>query len=259
VAARSRIFRGRRAQLEAIGSIQTAFVQLVYPWLVTRESAQLPGALEPPDALLTGLLAANALTVGTWRSVAHTPVTGLMDVEPVLAKSELDAHLPYQGPVGTRRVPRTLRERITIVGPSATGFRLLSDVTTDDDEAYRPANVNRLVASLVRAARLIGESTVFANSGAAVWRRLASALEALLLQLWGDGALAGDSASDAFDVRCDRSTMTQADLDAGRLIVRVEFTAASPIQAIRVIVSMDEGGQVTLASSQDDNVPADTR
>jgi phage tail sheath protein FI len=108
--------------------------------------------------------------------------------------------------------------------------------------------VNRLVAALVRAAHRAGESAVFANSGEALWRRLRSSLESLLLGLWGQGALAGGSASEAFEVRCDRSTMTQADLDAGRVVARVQFTAASPIERISVVFAMDEGSQVTLTA-----------
>jgi len=79
-----------------------------------------------------------------------------------------------------------------------------------------------------------------------LWRRLRSALEGLLLQIWGDGALAGASAAEAFDVRCDRSTMTQADLDNGRAIARVQFIAASPIERITVVFAMDEGSQVSV-------------
>ncbi len=81
----ARAFASRVAQWEAARSIQTAFVQLVYPWLRTRESVRLPGGVEPPDAMLAGLLANNALTRGTWRSAAREPVFGLLDLEPVLS------------------------------------------------------------------------------------------------------------------------------------------------------------------------------
>jgi hypothetical protein len=244
----SRIFASRRAQREHAASIQTAFVQLVYPWLRTRESVRLPGDVEAPDALLAGLLANNALTQGTWRSAAREPVFGIINLEPALSIAELGGDLPYQHSTGANRLPRTMRERISIIAPTPTGFQLLSDVTTDDDESYRPANVNRLVASVVRAARLVGEDIVFANNGDAVWRRLRAGLEELLLGLWGQGALSGASAADAYQVRCDRSTMTPTDLDSGRIIARVQFTAASPIERITVVFAMDEGGHVTLVS-----------
>jgi hypothetical protein len=243
----ARTFASRTAQWEAAASIQTAFVQLVYPWLRTRESMLLPGALEAPDAMLAGLLADNALTRGTWLSMARQPVMGLTGLEPILSISDLESPLPYLGAVGQARVVRRLRDRISVFAPSPTGFQLLSDVTTDDDEAYRPANVNRLIASIVRAARLTGEAVTFTNNGEAVWSALRSAIDELLLGLWGEGALGGASPREAFDVRCDRSTMTQADLDAGRVIARVQFTAAHPVEQITVMLAMDEGGQVTLA------------
>jgi hypothetical protein len=245
----ARTFASRTAQWENAASIQTAFVQLVYPWLVTRESMRLPGAVEAPDAMLAGLLANNALTRGAWRSIAREPVFGIVDLEPILSAADLERELLFRGADGARRLTRTVRERMSIFGPTPAGFQLVSDVTTDDDESYRPASVNRLVASIVRAARLAGEHTVFTNNGEAVWRRLRAALEELLLGLWGEGALRGAFSSDAFDIRCDRSTMTQADLDAGRVIARVQFNAASPIERITVAFAMDEGGQVTLVPS----------
>lgn len=237
------------AQWEEVGRIQTAFVQLAYPWLRTREAVRLPGALEPPDALLVGLLAGNAMISGTWRSAARQPVFSITGLEPELTNSDLEQTLPYDGDESQRLVPRKLRERISVFTPTPAGFHLLSDVTTDDDEAYRPASVNRLVASIARAARVTGEGSVFANNGERLWRRLRAALESVLLRLWGEGALAGASSGDAFTVRCDRSTMTQADLDAGRVVARVQFTAASPIERISVLFAMDEGGQVSLAAS----------
>lgn len=44
-------------------------------------------------------------------------------------------------------------------------------------------------------------------------------MEALLTGFWQAGGLGGASPSEAFTVRCDRSTMSQNDIDAGRLIV----------------------------------------
>jgi hypothetical protein len=252
----AQVFESRTAQWEHAASIQTAFVQLTYPWLQTRESVRLPGALEAPDAMLVGILANHALTLGAWRSASREPVFGVVDLEPVLSLAELEGTLPYHGSVGQRRVPRALRDRISVFTPTPTGFQLLSDVTTDDDESYRPANLNRLLASIVRAARLAGEDMVFTNNGEAVWRRLRAALEELLLSLWGEGALTGAFSTEAFEVRCDRSTMTQADLDAGRVIVRVQLSAASPIERITVVFAMDEGGHVTLVAPQTEDMVA---
>jgi Bacteriophage tail sheath protein len=245
--AAGRVRAANEAQWTYAAQIQTAFVQLGYPWLRTRDSVALPGGVEPPDGVLAGLLANSALTRGSWRSAIRQPVPGISNVEPVLDRATLQRNLPL---TNTPRFPLVVRDRVTVIGPSPGGFRLLSDVTTDDDEAYRPANVNRLVSAIVRAARVTGETAVFQNNGEALWRRLRESMEGLLAGLWADGALAGEYAAEAFEVRCDRSTITQSDLDAGRVLCRISFTAASPIVDVTVVLAMDEGGNVSLASRQ---------
>lgn len=217
----------------AVSGIGTAFVQLVYPWLRSPSSPALPGGLEAPDGVLAGALANSALTRGSWRSAIRQPIAGLTAVEPILDAKRL----------------ALVRDHVTVIGPAPGGFRLLSDVTTDAEEAYRPANVNRLLNAILRAARYTGASSVFQNSGPLLWRRLRENLTGLLAGLWADGALGGDSPEDAYEVRCDRSTMTQADLDAGRVLCRVSFTAASPIVHLTVVFAMDEGGQLSLVSA----------
>ena len=47
---------------------------------------------------------------------------------------------------------------------------------------------------------------------------------------------------EAFSVRCDASTMTQNDLDNGRLIALVTFTAAATIELIRVTLALETSG-----------------
>jgi phage tail sheath protein FI len=63
-------------------------------------------------------------------------------------------------------------------------------------------------------------------------------LEDLLLEFWREGAFAGASAAEAFSVRCDRGTMSQADLDAGRLIVEVSVRPAASIERITVVLDL---------------------
>ncbi len=48
---------------------------------------------------------------------------------------------------------------------------------------------------------------------------------------WRNGALLGAKPEEAYFVRCDRTTMTQNDLDNGRLICLI---GVAPVQARRV-------------------------
>jgi phage tail sheath protein FI len=105
------------------------------------------------------------------------------------------------------------------------------------------------VAALVRAARSVGEAVSFEPSAETLRSRLKSDLDDLMLGLWQAGALAGATAGQAFSVRCDRTTTRQADLDNGRVIAEVQFTAAVPIEQIQVVLAMSQGGQVSLLSA----------
>jgi phage tail sheath protein FI len=40
--------------------------------------------------------------------------------------------------------------------------------------------------------------------------------------------------------------MTQADLDAGRMVARIVMQPAAPVEEITVVLGLDEGGAVTL-------------
>jgi hypothetical protein len=219
--------------------LASAFVQLVYPWVRTPGSLRLPGQLESPEGVLIGLLARNALTRGSFRSAAGLPLADVNGLEPALTRAQLFT------PHGQAR-PHTLLERVSLLGPTPAGLRLLSDVTTSLSDSYRPASVNRLVTAIVRAARSLGEAVSFEPAAESLWNRLKSDLDALLLGLWQAGALAGASPGQAFSVRCDRTTTRQADLDSGRVIAEVQFTAAVPIEQIHVVLALSQGGQVSL-------------
>lgn len=218
--------------------LASAFVQLAYPWVRTASAGLLPEGLESPDGVLAGVLARNALLRGSYRSAAGLPLEGVWDLHPVQGRAQLHREHAYGGGTDTR----TLQDRVCILGPTPGGFQLLSDVTTSDDENYRPAGVSRLVSALVRAARVQGEDATFEANGERLWARLRERLDALLLSLLREGALRGETVGDAFQVRCDRTTMTQNDLDAGRVVAHVLFQPTAPVERISVVLASETGG-----------------
>jgi Bacteriophage tail sheath protein len=225
-------------------SLGTSFLQLVYPWARTPGSANLPGALESPDAVLTGVLARNALTRGSYRSAAGLELADVYDLSPLLTEAELSwSPDPARSPA---RRPGTFADHVSVLGRVPAGMRVLTDVTASRDEVYRPGGVHRLMSTILRAAQRIGEDIVFEPSGERVWATIQAHLSTLMLALYDDGALRGASATDAFQVRCDRSTMSQNDIDNGRLIVELQFQAAAPIEHVTVQLALDASGQISL-------------
>lgn len=222
----------------------SAFVQAAYPWLRSTRSSVVLEGLEPPDGTLAGILARNALMKGTFNSAVKVTPIGVFDLFPELPV--LETQVPAEKPLWQKGERHPLVERLSLFGFTPSGVRLLSDVTTYPGEAYRPARVNRLVSLLSRAARLFGEEHVFDNNGATLWAQLEKTLRSLLTRLWELDALEGASPSQAFEVHCDRTTMTQNDIDSGRLIAVVSFQAAATLELITVTLTV-EGGAATSA------------
>jgi len=223
-------------------NISSAFLQLAYPWLKTSGSGILLESLEAPDGALAGLLARNALVKGTFTSATKITPAEIYDVSPTLPAQEmLSSAQPLVWDANPVQ-PKALIERLSLFGFTPSGLQLLSDVTAYPGESYRSGPVNRLVEVICRAARQMGEGAIFQNNGPALWGRVQRYLQNLMTRLWTLNALDGDTVSDAFSVRCDKTTMTQNDLDNGRLIAQVTFTAASTIELIRVTLALETSG-----------------
>ncbi len=244
------VFMHRQAWLSGVPDVQdsiaSGFLQLVYPWLRTAYAGDLPANLEPPEGVLSGLLARNALTRGGFRSATALSVSDIVEFHPKLPQSQQFGLNPKAPTQASPQSP--LIDRISLLGSSAEGFRLLSDVTTSNDKSYRQASINRTIALVLRAARNVGEAYVFETSGERLWQQIVASMGDLLTALQAAGALAGKTASDAFQVRCDHSTMTQQDIDSGRVIVQVMIIPAASIETMRIQLTIGDGGRVSLAA-----------
>lgn len=205
-------------------------LQLGFPWLKTRDAAGLPGGCEPPDGALAGMLARGALQRGPWRSVAGERLPAMYDVAPRMPQS-------------MNSLEDTI-DRISWFGRHPRGWQLYSDVTTLEDGALRHAAVRRLFILLVRAARNEGWARVFEPNGPNTWRMVERNLSRLLARIYRDNGLRGRSADEAFSVQCDRSVMTQQDIDAGRLIGVIQVQPAIPLNEILIALSLNELGQI---------------
>jgi hypothetical protein len=209
----------------------SAFLQRVWPWLSTTASVDLPEGLEPPEGTFVGVLARNALERGTHRSVAGTRLPAVVREWPAL-----DLGVGPGSPTGR------LGRGVCLVGPEPDGITILSDVTASSDEAWRGGGVGRLIASLLRTARRLGEAETFDLNGPALWSRLRRSVEAVLEEHYRAGALRGGTAGEAFTVRCGPDTTTRNDLDNGRVRVEVSVQPAASIERIVVSLELAPGG-----------------
>lgn len=236
-------------RLGAAVTLQTSMVECATPWLRPLREVRTPEGLIPPDGALAGLVAASVLAHGPVRPAAGQAPMGVLAVVPQPRDEELRS--PDRGRTaadlrrsGASRADWPLAESFALFGPTASGIRLLSDPSLSAVREWRSAGVVRLLGQLLRTARIVGATLVFEPSGEALWTRVRSRFEDMLASYWRAGALRGATAAEAFSVRCDRSVMTQSDLDAGRVVVLVQFAPQAAIEHIRIELALAEDGSV---------------
>lgn len=227
--------------IDETAGIASAFVQLSYPWLATAGSETLPGGLEPPDAVLAGVLARSIPELGVAHSVGRQILRGVHGFSPALAVADLELDTP-------KGADPALIHRVSLLGHTPNGPRVLSDVTTSKSLAHRPASIGRLTAAILRTARHLGDTIVFEPSGEILWQRIRTQLERLLADFYTAGALHGASAAEAYSIRCDATTTTQNDLDNGRVVAEVRFAPSHPVGLIVVVLALREGEVAALSA-----------
>lgn len=216
------------------GGCASAFFQCVFPWLVDPSEA---GALLSPDGPLLGLLAANALTRGTFRSAAGRYPVGVSGIVPVLSLAERQK-APDQA--------HTMERRLCLFHSTPNGVVLASDRTTSLEPSHGPGPVSRLLGFIFKAARRLGETMVFENSSPRTWNQLRRVLANLLESIYLAGGLEGARRQDAFHVMCGLHTMTGQDADSGRLVAHIQVRPAIPVETLQVVLAIEPNGTVRM-------------
>lgn len=203
-------------------------LQVVYPWLRTRFADQLPGGVMAADGHLAGIIAATTLAYGAFRTASGTPLA--------------DAAQPFPADADGLKPDAEPGSLISLIGRKPRGIELLSDVTLSGEPGFRPAAVRRLIALVLRAARHRGEAAVFEGNGEALWGDVTYSLRTILRSIHAGGGLRGQTERQAFTIACDRSTMSQADIDAGRVIAEIGLNPAQSVETILVELTCEAGG-----------------
>jgi phage tail sheath protein FI len=79
---------------------------------------------------------------------------------------------------------------------------------------------------------------VFEPNGEPLWGRIRSSVSAFLDGLFRVGAFVGSAPREAYFVRCDATTTTQRDVDAGFVNVLIGFAPLTPAEFVVVRVSV---------------------
>jgi hypothetical protein len=112
------------------------------------------------------------------------------------------------------------------------GYRIWGARTVSSDPEWKYINVRRYFIYLEHSIDRSTQWAVFEPNGQRLWANIRDTITAFLYNEWRSGALLGANPEEAFFVRCDRSTMTQSDLDNGRLICEIGVAPLKPAEFV---------------------------
>ena len=214
--ARVRAFRSR---------FDSSYAALYYPWLSVGDPRQDADSVlapmlihVPPSGAMAGILARSDSERGVHKAPANLVVRGITELAATLSSDE-QAVLNPEGVNVLRHVEGR--------GDLVWGARTISS-----DPEWKYVNVRRLVIFLERSITRSTQWAVFEPNDERLWVTMRGVVANFLTSIWRSGALLGTKPEEAFFVRCDRTTMTQNDLDSGRLVCEVGIAPVRPAEFV---------------------------
>ncbi len=217
-------FRNSLTQPNSYGAVFFPWIQSLDPSGKSSEPILLP-----PSGYIAGLFARIDTRRGVWKAPAGTEATigGAVG----LAVNLTDVQ---QGILNLRNV-NCLR-RFTSAGIVSWGART---ITSDPEYGYVPV---RRTAIMLRVSIYNGiQWAVFEPNDEELWSQLRLNITTFMMTLFRKSAFQGSTPSQAFFVKCDGETTTQADIDLGIVNVLVGFAPLKPAEFVVVKISQKAG------------------
>jgi hypothetical protein len=198
----------------------TSFAALYWPWIQVLDPNGLERVTVPPVGHVAGIFARTDVERGVHKAPANAVLRGALELEFAVSRGMQD----ILNPRGVN-VIRDFRS-------DGNGIRLWGARTMSDDPSWKYVNVRRLFLFMEESIDEGTQWVVFEPNAEALWDRVRRSIESFLLTVWRNGALMGTRPDQAFYVKCDRSTMTQDDIDNGRLICYIGVAPVKPAEFV---------------------------
>ena len=104
--------------------------------------------------------------------------------------------------------------------------------TLDNTPNNRYINIRRSLIYIEKRLSDLTQFAVFENNDSRLWLQIRTALNAFLLSYWQSGGLRGATVSQAFYVKCDSSTTTFSDMQAGKVNIEVGVSLEYPAEFV---------------------------
>jgi uncharacterized protein len=204
--------RAMRAQHDS------SWAAFYYPWVRILDPLTNQENDMPPSGFVAGIYARNDVTRAVFKAPANEVVELAIGFERLLNTAQQEV----LNPEGINCF-RFFEGR---------GYRLWGARTMSSDGEWKYVNLRRYFAYLEHSIDRGTQWAVFEPNGEQLWANVRSTIDSFLLNEWQNNALLGDKPEKAYFVRCDRSTMTQSDLDNGRLVCLIGVAPLRPAEFV---------------------------
>ncbi len=198
--------------------IDTKYAALYYPWIEVRDPSVGRNAIVPPSGHMAGIYARVDVERGVHKAPANVVMRGITRFAQDITKRQQDLLNP-QGINAFRFFP-------------GRGNRVWGARTVSSDTTWKYINVRRLFIFVEESIDEGTQWVVFEPNSEDLWARVRASVTNFLTTVWREGALEGTTPEEAFFVVCDRTTMTQDDIDNGRLICVIGIAPVKPAEFV---------------------------
>lgn len=193
---------------------------LYFPWIKVDDPLTEDVITIPPAGAVAGIFARNDIEQGVHKAPVNEPVRGALDLEFPVTDVVRDA-------LNLRGV-----NCISDFRADGRGLRLSGVRTMSRDPEWRYINVRRFFLFVEQSIQQGTRWVVFEPNEEPTWARVRESVGNFMTTLWRNGALMGSTPDEAFFVTCDRTTMTEDDIDNGRLICFIGLAPLKPAEFV---------------------------
>lgn len=196
----------------------STYAAMYHPWLEMYDAGSKRSAYFPPSGAMAGIYARTDIERGVHKAPANEVVRGCTGLSCSYNEGEQD----ILNPIGVNLI-RSFTGR---------GIRVWGARTISSNGLWKYLNVRRLFIYVEESIKANTNWVVFEPNSTTLWNRVTRTIETFLATCWRDGALAGSTPSEAFFVECGPTTMTQDDIDNGRLICQIGIAPVKPAEFV---------------------------
>jgi phage tail sheath protein FI len=226
------------------GAMYVPWLRVTKPsWYVGEQDVKITGPLRrkllkttknelyaPPSGHICGIYARVDTDRGVHKAPANELVMGITGLSQNINRIE-------QGQYNDRgiNVIRIFKDR----GIRVWGARTLA---TKSDPSWKYINVRRLFIFIEQSIMLGSQWAVFESNDQALWKKLTRDVRGFLSRVWRSGALFGNTAEEAFYVKCDEDTNPRYLIDAGQVNVQIGVCPVKPAEFVVFSIGQWDGG-----------------